>query len=63
MTLAEEKRARLQLSRIRVAREELEFTIWERQEDIKRIELQIKQQREAEAKLETQLAELKTGGK
>ena len=57
MTALEKKRAELQLSRVRVARQELEFNLFERQEDITRIQGQIKQQLEAEAKLGAQITE------
>ncbi len=51
----EEKKKRLELMRVQVARQELEFKIEERMEEVKRLEEHIKIQIEKESQL---LAEL-----
>ena len=53
----EKKRLELQLGRVKIARQEVELTILERQQDIERLEKLAVQQRETEAKLEKQINE------
>lgn len=51
----EEKRKRLELMRVQVARKELEYKIEEKMEEISRMEAHIKTQLEKEAQLELEL--------
>ena len=56
MNELELKRKRLELSKVRVAREELEFKVEERMEEIKRIQDAIEKQKTKEAELEKELS-------
>lgn len=49
------KRKKLELSRVRIAREELEFRIEERTEEIKRLQEHIQIQKDKELQLENEL--------
>lgn len=57
MTL-DKKRKQLELSRVEVARQELEFKIEERLDEIKRLEAHIEVQKTKEAELKEELAKL-----
>lgn len=49
------KRKKLELGRVRMARQELEFRIEERQEEIQRLQEHINTQKEKEQQLENEL--------
>lgn len=53
------RRAEMSLMRVKVARQELELSILERQADIERMQESVEKQLQAEAALEKQVAELK----
>jgi chromosome segregation ATPase len=57
------KKKQLELKRVETARFDLELKIEERLDEIKRLEVAIKQQIETEEKLKTQLNELVNKGK
>ena len=54
-------RKKLELARVQVARQEQEFKILERQEEINRLQTAIEQQTAAEDKLKEAIAQLEKG--
>lgn len=57
MSELEKKKKKLELSKVRVAREEMEFRIMERMDEVKRMEEAILKQMEREKELELELAQ------
>lgn len=57
----EVKRKKLELSRVQVAREEQEFKIAERQEEIARLEAMIEIQKAKEEQLKQEISEMDKG--
>jgi hypothetical protein len=62
MTPLEKRKKELELARVRLARQELEVHILERQEDIKRLQDHIEKQIKTEKELEEILNSLSTEG-
>ena len=56
------KRKKLELSRVALAREEQEFNIEERMEEIKRLEMMIEAQKKKEQELQAEIAALQAKG-